>query len=77
MKARLCCSILVAGCLLALLSAGWTQVGNSGSLPQGFQRLEFKVDSVTREALVYVVPMAKTTFVPVVFVFHGHGGNSR
>lgn len=77
MKSRLCCSILVAGCLLALLSDGWTQVGNGGNLPQGFQRVEFKVDGVTREALVFVPSTAKTTSTPVVFVFHGHGGNMR
>ncbi len=37
-------------------------------------RREWKVDSVVREALVYVPPQARTSAVPVVFAFHGHGG---
>ena len=41
------------------------------------QRVEFKVDGVAREALVYAPAAAKTTNAPLVFVFHGHGGNSR
>ena len=32
------------------------------------------VDGVTREALVYVPPKAKTEATPIVFAFHGHGG---
>jgi polyhydroxybutyrate depolymerase len=40
-------------------------------------RLEWKVEGVTREALVYVPPAAKTTASPVVFAFHGHGGNMK
>jgi polyhydroxybutyrate depolymerase len=48
-----------------------------GDSPAGFQRLEFKVDGVAREALVYVPAMAKASNTPVVFVFHGHGGNAR
>ena len=35
------------------------------------------MDGVAREALVYVPPSAKTMNTPVVFVFHGHGGNAR
>jgi polyhydroxybutyrate depolymerase len=37
-------------------------------------RAEWKVDGVTREALVYAPPAAKTAPTPVVFAFHGHGG---
>jgi polyhydroxybutyrate depolymerase len=36
---------------------------------------EWTVDGVVREALVYVPANAKTVPAPVVFVFHGHGGN--
>ena len=36
---------------------------------------EWTVDGVAREALVYVPPQALSNAVPVVFVFHGHGGN--
>lgn len=35
------------------------------------------VDGVAREALVYVPASAKEKAVPVVFAFHGHGGNMR
>jgi polyhydroxybutyrate depolymerase len=40
-------------------------------------RLEWKVEGVTREALVYVPAAAKTTPSPVVFAFHGHGGTMK
>ena len=40
-------------------------------------RMEWKVDGVTREALVYVPATAKTHPCPVVFAFHGHGGTMR
>ncbi len=38
-------------------------------------RREWMVDGVTREALVSVPEKAKTESTPVVFAFHGHGGN--
>ena len=38
-------------------------------------RREWVVDGTNREALVYVPPQAVSNAVPVVFVFHGHGGN--
>lgn len=44
-------------------------------LPAGFQRWELKVDGVAREALVYAPASAKEQDTPVVFAFHGHGGN--
>ena len=37
-------------------------------------RREWTIDGVTREALVYIPPVAKTTATPVIFAFHGHGG---
>lgn len=40
-------------------------------------RREWKVDGITREALVHVPPAAKTTIAPVVFAFHGHGGSMQ
>jgi polyhydroxybutyrate depolymerase len=40
-------------------------------------RREWTIDSVQREALVYVPDSAKTNASPVVFAFHGHGGNMR
>ncbi|MEY4388254.1 MAG: hypothetical protein RLY20_3537, partial [Verrucomicrobiota bacterium] len=44
---------------------------------QGLQRFEFKVDGVMREALIHVPATAKSSAAPVVFIFHGHGGNMR
>lgn len=40
------------------------------------QRMTWQVDGVTREALVYLPPKTDTPS-PIVFAFHGHGGNSR
>lgn len=37
-------------------------------------RREWTVDGTTREALIFA-PQTKTSAAPVVFVFHGHGGN--
>jgi polyhydroxybutyrate depolymerase len=47
------------------------------ALPAGFQRLELSVEGVAREALVYAPASAKDKPAPVVFVWHGHGGNMR
>jgi polyhydroxybutyrate depolymerase len=33
------------------------------------------VDGISREALVYVPPQARSNLAPVVFAFHGHGGS--
>jgi polyhydroxybutyrate depolymerase len=38
------------------------------------KRREWKLDGVTREALVFAPPNAKTEEAPLVFAFHGHGG---
>lgn len=38
-------------------------------------RREWKIDGITREALVHVPADAATCAVPLVFAFHGHGGN--
>lgn len=45
-------------------------------LPANFQRLELSVDGVARTGVVYAPPSAKEAPAPVVFVFHGHGGNA-
>ncbi len=47
------------------------------SAAEDLQPMTFTVDGVTRTALVYVPPTAKTSLTPVVFVFHGHGGNAQ
>jgi polyhydroxybutyrate depolymerase len=36
---------------------------------------EWTVDGIVREALLSIPAKAKTTAAPVVFAFHGHGGN--
>ena len=43
----------------------------------GFQQMDFTVDGAARTAWIYVPASAKTSSTPVVFVFHGHGGNTR
>lgn len=45
-------------------------------LPVGMQRATFTVEGTTREALIYAPPAAKSSPTPVVFIFHGHGGNA-
>ena len=47
---------------------------NPASAADNLTRMEWKVDGVTREALVYAPATAKTDSSPVVFAFHGHGG---
>ncbi len=39
--------------------------------------MDFTVDGVARNVLVYVPASAKSTATPLVFVFHGHGGSAR
>jgi polyhydroxybutyrate depolymerase len=41
------------------------------------ERMEWNVDGVTREALVATGDMKLPSGAPLVFVFHGHGGNMR
>ena len=71
---RLLCLLLLP---LAYAPAGFAQNTAPAELPPGFQRWEFKVDGVPREALVYLPTTAKEKPAPVVFVFHGHGGVAR
>lgn len=42
---------------------------------EGFQKMEFMVDGVAREAMIYAPSTAKEKAAPLVFVFHGHGGS--
>ena len=41
------------------------------------ERMEWQVDGVTREALVYAPAEAKNTNTPLLFAFHGHGGTAK
>jgi len=63
-------------CLLALLLVRASFFAH-GAETDEFQQLSFTVEGVARTALVYVPATAKTVSTPLVFVFHGHGGNSR
>jgi hypothetical protein len=51
--------------------------GNWASAADNPPRMEWKVDGVAREALVYAPATAKTGPSPVAFAFHGHGGNMK
>ena len=48
-----------------------------GARGEGLRPLDFTVDGVPRSALVYLPASTGTNGAPVVFVFHGHGGNAR
>lgn len=51
-----------------------------GALAQGelqLQTMNLTVDGVARSALVYVPPTAGSEKLPLVFVFHGHGGHAQ
>jgi polyhydroxybutyrate depolymerase len=50
---------------------------NLAAAAEELTRQQWEVEGVTREALVYAPPAAKTTSSPVVFAFHGHGGNMK
>jgi len=62
-----------AALILVLLFSAWNSVVAADNLT----RMEWKVDGVSREALVYAPAAAKTTPTPVVFAFHGHGGTMK
>ncbi|MBI5686811.1 MAG: prolyl oligopeptidase family serine peptidase [Verrucomicrobia bacterium] len=67
--------VLCAAVLALTLNARARAAADAGE--SSLQRVEFKVEGVARETLVYAPAAAKTTKTPLVFVFHGHGGNSR
>jgi polyhydroxybutyrate depolymerase len=58
--------------ILVLLLAATTSTA-----ADNLTRMEWKVDGVAREALVYVPATARTAACPVVFAFHGHGGTMQ
>ncbi len=61
--------------LFALLI--FVSIFGRGAVADGLQQMDFTVADVARTAWVYVPASAKTSSTPVVFVFHGHGGNAR
>ena len=60
--------------LLILLGLG---IVTHRASAQSLQTLELTVDGVTRTALLYTPSGTSGGSLPVVFVFHGHGGTSR
>ena len=48
-----------------------------GAVAEGLRQLDFTVAGEPRSALVYLPVSTGTNGAPVVFVFHGHGGNAR
>ena len=63
--------------LLVLLALILAPFARGAAVADGLERMTFTVDGVERTALVYVPANAKTISVPLVFVFHGHGGSSQ
>lgn len=68
-------ALILASALLLLFAL--RPASAAEALPAGFQRWELRVDGVARETVVYAPASAKEKAAPVVFVFHGHGGNMR
>lgn len=62
-----------------LLTDGFAaEAGKNAKISAGAPaRMEWTVEGVTREALVYVPPTATTKPTPVVFSFHGHYGTMK
>lgn len=48
-----------------------------GGDPRNFYRESYKIEGVSREAIIFIPPSASTSPAPVVFAFHGHGGSMR
>lgn len=66
--------IITLTLILSLISVGFYRA--QGQAAQTITR-QWTVDGVTREATVYVPASAKNSLTPVIFLFHGHGGNMR
>jgi polyhydroxybutyrate depolymerase len=66
----------IAARLLLILLIGLPTLAFSAPA-DGLQTLALTVDGVERTALVYVPSTATPGNLPLVFVFHGHGGTAR
>lgn len=62
---------------MGLLLAAVLNLAVGQGIALELKRWELSVDGVSREALVYAPATAQTADTPVVFIFHGHGGNMR
>ena len=58
--------------LFALLA-----VSLNAQMPEGFSEVVIEVDGMKRQTIIYAPKSSKEQPTPVVFCFHGHGGNSR
>jgi len=63
--------------ILAVILAAVGNLAIGQGVPAGFNRWEVTVDGVVREAMVHAPTTAQGASAPVVFIFHGHGGNMR
>ncbi len=61
--------------LLAFLAILLVLTVSSRAAGNALERHEWTIDGVVREALIAAPASAKTAPAPVVFAFHGHGGN--
>lgn len=57
----------------ALILSSLITLASPGRADDALVRREWQVDGITREAMVHIP--AGTNSVPVLFAFHGHGGN--
>jgi polyhydroxybutyrate depolymerase len=62
---------------LRALSLGFLLMAAAGAHAAGLEVRVWDVDGVSREGLVHVPAPAVMGDLPVVFVFHGHGGSMR
>ncbi len=69
--------ILATTTIAALAASTTTKLAASEPVASEPARREWTIGSDKREALIYIPESAKTTQSPVVFAFHGHGGNMR
>jgi len=60
--------------LLFLIVGTEVRVSAQGPVP-AMQVMQWKVGETTRKALIYIPTKAVSQLTPVIFVFHGHGGN--
>lgn len=72
LKLNYTCIGLLVVLLLVSISSFSQNAKVAGLAPQV---LEWKVGDTVRKALVYIPVNAKTVATPLVFAFHGHGGN--
>ena len=70
-------SIVMLVLFLVRLAAGAEGDKASTATAGTLDRMEWTVEGVAREALVYLPSSAKVTPAPVIFAFHGHGGSMR